>query len=141
MRELDLFRQFDAIAAADSEGGGAPLAHAVERENRRLVERTRKERAGRVALMMIRERERRLQAGTKLLLDDFGKVDLFLQPYRQCRAEALVSARRKRQVGFDEPLELAERPFIEHNVVDVRGRLARVAQAVLDSPSRKARIV
>ena len=52
----------DPVAAADADGGRAPLADAVERQDRGLVERAREERAGRVALVMIGEDERRLEA-------------------------------------------------------------------------------
>ena len=49
--------------------------------------------------------------------------------------------RREREVGLEQPLELPQRLLVEHDVVEIRGRLTRLAQAVarrraLESPGR-----
>ena len=62
VRELDVTVQLDPVAAADAERGRAPLADAVERQDRRFLERTRKKGAGGVALVMVGEHDRRAQA-------------------------------------------------------------------------------
>ena len=57
VREPELVRQLDPVAPADAEAGGRPLADAVEREDRRLLERRREERAGGVRLVVLGEDE------------------------------------------------------------------------------------
>jgi hypothetical protein len=120
MRELDLLRQLDAVPAAHAERRGAPLADAVERENRRLVEWARKKRAGRVALVVIGKRDRRLDLRAEVFADDLRQPDLFFQPDGNRHAEALDAGRRERQVGLYEPLEFPQRLLVEDDIVDVR---------------------
>ena len=55
VREADLVRQLDTAAATDSVGGRRPLPDPVQRENRRLLEGRRKERARRVRLVVLGE--------------------------------------------------------------------------------------
>jgi len=51
MRELDLLRQLDAVPASGAERRRIPLAHAIERQDRRLVERAGEERTGGMRLV------------------------------------------------------------------------------------------
>src|SRR6185503_19274489 len=57
MWKLELARQRDSVALTDAHRRRAPLAHAVEREDGRFGERTRKEGTGGVAFMMVGEDE------------------------------------------------------------------------------------
>ncbi len=50
-------------------------------------------------------------------------------------------ARRARDVGLEQPLELDERLLVEADVIDLRRRDAGFAQAVLDRLRRKRRVV
>ena len=72
MRELDLLREFDLVATAHAKRRRAPLADAVERENRRLVEGARKESAGRVTFVVVGEDDRRVDVTAQVLPDDSG---------------------------------------------------------------------
>ena len=57
VRVAKLSRQLDPVPPADPDGAGRPFPDAVECEDGRLVERRREERARRVRLVMIGERE------------------------------------------------------------------------------------
>ena len=121
VRKLHLLRQLDRVAAADADRGRRPLADAVERQDGGLVERAREERAGGMALVVIREDDRRLDACAQALPDDRGQMQLLLQPDRHRHAEALEARRREREVGLEQPLELAQRLFVERDVVEIAG--------------------
>ena len=55
MREAQLVRQLDPVAAPDAEARGRPLADAVQRQDRGLLERRREEGAGGVRLVVVGE--------------------------------------------------------------------------------------
>ena len=58
VRKADLVGQLEAVAASRAVGGRGPLADAVHRQYRRLLERRREERAGGVGFVMLRENDR-----------------------------------------------------------------------------------
>jgi hypothetical protein len=75
-------------------------------------------------------------AGQEILLKQ-----LLPNPQRQRHGEAAVTARRKREIRLQQPLELQERLLVEDHVIDVGCPEARVLQAEPDSLRREARIV
>jgi len=90
VREADLVRQFDAIAAADANAGGGPLADAVEGDDGGLVERRRKERAGGVRLVVI----------GKDVAATIGPAEPFAQRPRPCvRKKRTISAEASGPAG------------------------------------------
>ena len=136
MREVDLARELEAIAAADAGRGRRPFADAVEREYRGFLERGGKEGGGRVALVMVGKE----QAGIPVDVGvELGQVlpqqpfleQLLLEPERNRHAERAKAARRERKVGLEQPLELDERLLVEHDVVEVAGAQARFREAVV----------
>ena len=95
MREADLVGQFDAVAAADAEAGGRPFAHAVDGEDRRLVEGRREEGAGGVRFVVIGEDvAAAILPPSVALRIDGGQVQLLFQPQRHGLAERAVAGRR-----------------------------------------------
>ena len=98
----------------------APLADAVEREDRGLVERAREERAGRVALVMIGEDERRRLSSTpRPSRMTVGRRSFSFSQTGIAMLKLPKPRRRERQVGLEQALELAQRLLVEHDVVDV----------------------
>ena len=81
MREADLVRQLDAVAVPDAVRRRGPLPDPVQRQNGRLVERRRKERTGRVRLVVLREDD--LSAVAAQPARDLARqVELLLRPQR-----------------------------------------------------------
>src|SRR5262249_53996072 len=105
MRKLEMMRQPNPVPGADAERRRAPLAHAVERQNRGLVERAGKERARGVTLMMIGEDNRSLRRAAESVSDDLRQTSLLLQPERHRHPEAPEPVRGVRQVRFEQSLE------------------------------------
>jgi len=141
VRELHLLHQFDAIASAYAPRGRAPLADAVQRQDRGFVKRTWEERARRVAFVVISKRDRRFHFGSQVLADHGRQACLLLEPDGHSHAEAPETGWRECQVGFNEPLKFPQRFFVEDDVGDVGRRLPALAQAVLDGTRRKGRVV
>ena len=137
--ELDVVDQADAVPLADAEGGRAPLADAVEREDRRLVERAGEEGAGGVALVVVGEDQPRPGRPAEALPQGPPHVQLLLEPERHGQPEAAEPARGVGQVGLEQPLELGQRLVVEGDVVEVGRRQARLAQAIGDGLAREAR--
>ena len=66
---------------------------------------------------------------------------LFLQPERDRQPERTEAARRERQIGLEQPLELDERLFVEHHVVEIGRFHAGLIEAIADRGRRKPRVV
>ena len=83
MREPQLVRERDPVAAADAERGRRPLADAVEREDRRFLERRREEGAGRVRFVVLGEDEALLVLPAQAACAcSRGRYSFSLQPER-----------------------------------------------------------
>ncbi len=141
MREAQFVGDIEPVAAAGAEAGGRPLADAVEREDRGLVERGRIERAGGVREVMLGEddlllvgvlRPRRISAGT----NSFSRIQTGMAVGERAKA-----ARRVGEIRLDQPIELQQRLVVEADVVDVGGRQPCRAQAVVDRLHGKPFIV
>ena len=141
MREADLVRQLDAVAPPGPERGGGPLADAVHREDGGFVERGRKERARRVRLVVLGEDDLPLVASSEPLRDGARQVELLLRPQRHELQERPEAARRVRQVGLQQALELQERLVVEADVVELLGRDAGLVEAVADGVDRERVVV
>src|SRR5206468_1258088 len=141
VRERQVPGQLQLVPAADAPGRRAPLADAVERQDRRLVERGRQKGAGRVTLVVVEEQERRGGAGGQRPADEAAQVDLVLQPDRHRLAEAAEPAGGERQVRFQQPLELRQRLLEVGDVVELARRQPGLAQTILDRPAREAGVV
>ena len=124
-----------------------PLAHAVHAQDGRRVEGGREERRRRVRLMVFGKQER----GQRRLFDASERrqflaqqrfqEQLFLQPDGQGGHKRPTATWRKRQIRFQEPLELHEGFVIKDNVAEVLDRTVRLAQTVPDGLAREARIL
>ncbi len=121
--------------------GRAPLTDAVERQDRGFVERAREKRAGRMALVVIGEDERRAQARADAVADERRQPRFLLEPDRHRHLEALEPGRREGQIGLEQALELADRLLVEHDVVEIGGRLTGALQTEADRVGGKVRVV
>src|SRR5216117_2293101 len=141
MGKLQVVSETQAIADADSVRRGAPFADAVEREDGRLVARTRKEGARRVTLVVVGEHDGNTSGVGQGLPQQAAHVELVLEPHRNGLGEAQKSAGSECQVRLDQPVELQERLVVEGKVVElVRGETG-LGQTVCDRADGKARIV
>src|SRR5215471_21638441 len=120
---MDLFEDFELISAAAGDGRSGPFAHAVHGKHGGFVKRRAEECAGGMALVMLGEEEL-LRSGRTVsaeLLDQHVLLkELFANPHGNRHAERLQSARRKREVSFEETLEFQKRLVVEGDVIDVR---------------------
>jgi len=137
--EVDLVREFDPVAPPDAVRGGVPLADAVDREDRRLLERGAEETGRRVGEVVVGVEDLPLVAG--LLPDHRRDMHLLPEPYRHRRDKRPVGARPGGEVGEDEPLHLDERLLVEDDVVEVGHPHAAEFQAEIDRLLREARVV
>jgi len=124
MREVDLAPDFEVRAVAVRERRCRPFADAVHGENGSFLERRREEGRGRVARVMFGEHQplgpvdarlQRLQVPDQRVLLE----QLLLDPQRHRAAERRETLRRKRGIGFQQPLELHERLLVEGDEVDI----------------------
>src|SRR4051794_35975872 len=113
MRELQVTEQPQLIALASAQGGRAPLAHAVQSQNRRRFERTGKESAGRMTFMMIGENELRSPRRFEALSQGAPDVKLILQPNGHRQTEAGKTLRGKPEIGLQQTIKLHQRLVIK----------------------------
>ncbi len=140
VREAHLLEHLELRAAAHAHGGGGPLARAVEGEHRRLLEGRAVEARRRVAHVVVREQQ--LAPGDAQLLEDQAAYpELLLHPGQHGLAEDLHAAREGREGREQQALELDEGLLVEHHVVDLLDRDARLAQAEGDGLLGVARVV
>ena len=125
----------DRLPRPNADRRGRPLADAVHREDHRLVERRRKERAGRVALVMLGEQQlafpievRDRTRAARRAAAASGTASPSSRAASPC--ERSGSPGRKREIGLEQPLELEERLVVEGDVVDLAERDAALAQAI-----------
>ena len=83
--------------------------------------------------------EVRLPASVNLVAQQRLLEQLFLQPQRHRHAERAEAARRKGEIGLEQPLELQERLVVEGDVVDVGQRDAGLVEAIVDRVRRESR--
>ena len=105
VREVDFLVNGKLVLLADGDRRRGPLAHAVERENQRALERRWIEGRRRVAQMMLAEGQPVVPVELRRHLLKFVRKQRFLekffaQPQRQRHAERREAARRHRQIGF-----------------------------------------
>ena len=137
MREPQLAQQFESVAAADADRRRRPLADAVHRDDRGLLERRRIERGGRVRFVVLAEEH--VPVAVELAAG-------CASPSRACPSSQTGIAmryefeplRRAREIGLEEPLEFDERLVVEADVVELAQRDAGLAEAIRDRLMREA---
>src|SRR5215510_13947555 len=77
----------------------------------------------------------------QLAADDVLLKQLLAQPERDGHGERLIAARRKPNVGLQQPLELEKRLLVEHHIVEVIEPAALFLQAIRDGMRGEARIL
>ena len=94
MRKLNPIRQLDPVPAPDAHRRRRPFPDAVERQDRRLVKRTREERAGGVTFVVIGKHDRYVCTFAEALSDGVRQPNLFLEPHGYRHVEAAEPAWR-----------------------------------------------
>ena len=100
-----------------------------------------KEGAGRVRLVVIGEDVAAAILALECLADQPRNVQLLFQPHRDGLAEGEVPAGRHGEIGFQQAFELGDRLVVEADVIEIRGRDARLAEAVIDGVLREIGVV
>src|SRR5262245_59709779 len=136
----------ELLATADCGRGRAPFADPVHREHCRLLIGRGIEGARRMAHVVLGEEKLVLPVEVRrkflqLAADDVLLKQLLAQPERDGQCERLIAARRKPNIGLQEPLELEKRLLVEHYVIDLIELAAFLLEAIRDRMSRKARIL
>src|SRR5262249_53641425 len=145
VREMDLLMDREVLSIADGDRRGRPLAHAIEGEDDRSVERRRIEGRGGVAQVVLAEGEAMVRIEVRLdgleLASEQRLLEQFLtQPQRQRHAKRRETVRAVGKVGFQETFELDEWLVVEDDAVDVLQLDAARAQAIVDRVPRVAGI-
>lgn len=141
MGEADLLQQLDAVAATDPNRRRRPFADTVEGQDRRLLERGRKVRAGGVRLVVAGVDDSSPVATAQAAADLAGDVELLAEPHGQGLSKAREPSRRMGDVGLDEPLELGQRLLVESHVIELLRLDPRFVEAVADRVLGEPRIV
>src|SRR5215471_5717910 len=144
MREWDLPERYELVPAAKPRGRRSPLTDAVHAQDRRGLER-RGVKGGRgMRFVMLAEEQLRqlrlLQAVAQrqeLGLEQLLLEQLLLQPDRHRRHERPEPARRKRQIGLQQSLELHQRLVVERDVAQVAQRDAAFTKTVTNRFTRE----
>ena len=118
------------VAAAD--GGGGPLADAVDGDDGRVVEGGRIERARGVRQMVLGVEDPvvRTPKRAQLSVEQPPYEELLANPHRHRAQEAHEPSRRERVIGLEQALELQERLVVERHRREVVVMDARFAQDV-----------
>src|SRR5438034_739245 len=145
MREVDLARHRDVVALPLAKRRRRPFADAVHRENDSLAEGRGIERARRVALMVLREKQpglpvEILHPALELAFDQVLLEQFLLEPQRHRHAEGSEPARRESKIGLKQPLEFEKRLIIKSNIVDLV-ETAGERQTVFDGIPRKTGVL
>src|SRR5262245_31156032 len=119
MREAQLVRQGDLVAAASSIGSSRPLPDAVERQDGCLFIWRREKGAGGVRLVVVGENVATLVLMLEPTIHFPWQVELLAEPERHGLQERLEADRHIREVGLDQPLELDQRLVIERNEIEL----------------------
>src|SRR6267378_6206235 len=146
MREVDLLVHFEVVPLPDRGGGRRPFPYAVHREYHSLIKRRRKERARRVAEMVLAEEHLLVPAIApvdfpQFVLQQAFQEELFSQPQGNRHAKRLEPAWCKRQIRLDQPLKLQERLVVKDDAIHAAQPGAALGQAVADSVGGKPGIV
>ena len=97
-----------------------------------------------MALVVLREQELALpiEVGierAQLVAQQLLLEQLLLQPERDRHAKGAKALGRKREIGFEQPLEFEERLVVERDVVDLAERDAALGQAIGEGVMRENR--
>src|SRR5262249_17738344 len=118
-----------------------PFADAVKRQDRRLLERRREERAGGVRLVMIGEDKLALVFVLQSLAHLAAEMELLLEPERQGFPKPAKSDGSKSEVRFEEPFKLGKGFVVEADIRKVVRPQPRLGQTIVDGVVREMEIV
>ena len=142
MREAQLLEHLDFTSATGPDGRGGPLAHAVNRQDRRLVERRWIKRTGRVRLVMFGKKNFTVSTQPRQLgTDGFAQIQFLAKPVGQDRGKRPPAAGRDGQIRFQQPRELQNGLVVKHHRVQLRSGQRGVLKAELNGQLREVGIV
>src|SRR2546425_5416987 len=146
MREVDLLVHFEVAPLPDRSRRRRPFPHPVHGKHHGFFKWRRKERARRVAEMVLAEEQLLVPAVAALefpqsVLQQAFTEELSPQPQGHRHAKRLEPAWRKRQIRLDQPLKLQERLVVEDDAIHAAQPGAALGQAVADRVGGKPGIV
>ena len=142
MGKMDLLQGLNLGTGSSGDGGGGPFSDAIHRQDGRLRKGRRKERTGRMRLMMGGEEDRALrpQPGQRGS-DASTKVQASAQPIRDGPGKSATSPRGPTQKHLQSPAELQDGFLVEGHGLQIAGGDARLIQTGPDGAFRKPRII
>src|SRR5262245_12676578 len=141
MRKSHFAEQLDPVAAPRAIARRRPLADPVERQDRGLLERRRKERASGVGFVVLGEDVMLLVTSAEPSVHLSGQVQLLPEPEWDCFEKRSNPRGRVAQVGFEQALELQKGLVVKPDVIELARVEVTFTQAVLDRAQRKGMIV
>jgi hypothetical protein len=141
VRKVQLVEQRDAIALPRADARRRPLAHAVECENRGLLERRWKKRAGRVRFVVFRKNEAPPVLPAQRVAQAAREVQLLPDPDGQRLSKRAEATRRVREIGLQQPVEFQERLVVKRDMVERAGVEAAALETERHGLRRKPIVV
>ena len=142
IREAQLLQYFDFAPATVADGGGRPFADAVNRENCRLVKRRRIKRAGRVRLVMFREKNLAIRPKSRQFrANRLAQIQFLAEPVRQHRRKRPPAAGRDGELRFQQPRKFQDWLVVKNHRVKLLLCQVRVAETKSGSVTREVGIV
>ena len=136
MGELEMLLYFNLVPTADAPGGGGPLSHAIQGQNRSFFKGAGKEGTRRMAPVMVHEEQGRGRLAGKPAADHAPHHQFLAQPHRHGHEKASNAARRKGQIRLQQALKLQHRLVVKGNEVELLRLDARLFQAILHGMGR-----
>ncbi len=141
--ESVLVEGLDGVALSHADGGGRPLAHAVDGDDRRLLEGGGEEGAGAVGEVVLGELDGpgAVAAGAEGLVDLVGHPALVLEPGGDGLEEGAEAFGRDLGIGGEEAGELGDGLVVEHHQIEIARADLALTQAVGSGVDRDAGVV
>ena len=144
--KMNLADDGKVLAAAERRRCRGPFAHAIHRQDQRLLEGRRIESAGGMAQVMLGKQEalRPIHVAGKPLqfFDQQGALEQFLaQPERHRHAKRREPLGGEAEIGLQQPLEFQERLVVKGNAVDIGAADPTRRQTIGDGFAGKAGVV
>ena len=122
---MERLQQLDFFPAPDADARCIPLAHAIEREDRRLLEWRREKRRGRVGFVVPCEGDAFAKSAAERASDFFWKMEFRFQPKRHRPQKRPHAERCTREGGLQQAIKFPQRLVVKNHMIHLARRDAR----------------